>query len=216
MNTCMISSHVLLSTILLLFIVSDSKVLSYSQKSHLRFNDFRLNRRISNTDLYSTAVLDPNFLDISFNSPTGLLITESNSKSFCLLQHNVVSLRENCKKVSLLKEILSPVICNTIIRKAEEYAMTNGGWTANRHTYYPTTDLPLDAVFGKFSSIHGIVNGDILPEIASFFGLNKDFLSIGEIFIAKYEFGDNKQSGLGVYTIDISLLLVLLMTKVYR
>ena len=137
---------------------------------------------------------------VDFSYPSGLLITEQNNVSYCLLQHNAVKLRPLYKRVSELKNALSTSTCELIINEAEIYASNNGGWTADRHTAYPTTDLPLEAIFGKFSNIHGLVNGNILPEIASFFGLNEDYLSIGELFVAKYEYGVNKQAGLGEST----------------
>ena len=136
---------------------------------------------------------------VSFPYPTGLLVSNVNDVNYCLLQHNVVRLRQSYKRVSQVEDAISEKNCAQIIHDAEVCASLNGGWTANRHSAYPTTDLPLETIFGKFSSIHGLVNGYILPEIASFFGLNEDFLSIGELFVAKYEYGVNKQAGLGSY-----------------
>ena len=133
---------------------------------------------------------------VTFFYPSGLLITESNEVSYCLLQHNIVSLRPACKRVLELEGALSKSMCAKIIEEAEVYAANNGGWTVDRHTSYPTTDLPLEDIFGRFSQTHGLVNGDILPHMASFFNLNEEYLSIGELFVAKYEFG-NRQAGLG-------------------
>lgn len=135
--------------------------------------------------------------EVSFPYPTGLLVSNVDGVNYCLLQHNVVKLRQSYRRVSQVEGAISETICAQIIHEAEVCASLNGGWTANRHSAYPTTDLPLEAIFGKFSSIHGLVNGYLLPEIASFFGLNEDFLSIGEIFVAKYEYGVKKQAGLG-------------------
>ena len=135
--------------------------------------------------------------EVCFPYPTGLLISNVNDVNYCLLQHNVVKLRQSFRRVSQVEGAISESICANIIHEAEVCASLNGGWTANRHSAYPTTDLPLEAIFGKFSSIHGLVNGHLLPEIASFFGLNEDFLTIGELFVAKYEYGVKKQAGLG-------------------
>lgn len=134
---------------------------------------------------------------VSFPYPTGLLVSNVNDVNYCLLQHNVVKLRQSYKRVSQVEDAISVKNCAQIIHDAEVCASLNGGWTANRHSAYPTTDLPLETIYGKFSSIHGLVNGYLLPKIASFFGLNEDFLSIGELFVAKYEYGVNKQAGLG-------------------
>jgi hypothetical protein len=137
--------------------------------------------------------------EVSFPYPTGLLVSNVDGVYYCLLQHNVVKLRQSYRRVSQVENAISATICAQIIHEAEVCASLNGGWTANRHAAYPTTDLPLEAIFGKFSSIHGLVNGYLLPEIASFFGLNEDFLSIGELFVAKYEYGVKKQAGLGSF-----------------
>lgn len=135
---------------------------------------------------------------ISFPYPSGLLITEVDNKRYCLLQHNVVKLRPYYERVSVVESLLPKDTCDYIIREAEIAASARGGWTADRHSAYPTTDLPLEAIFGRFSSIHGLINGNILPLMASYFDLNEDYLSIGELFVAKYEFGANKQAGLGI------------------
>ena len=153
----------------------------------------------------SNIQLEENLREISFPFPSGLLITVGVNESFCLLEHNSVSLRPYCKRVLEMREALSTTTCAHIIEKAELYAASNGGWTSDRHSAYPTTDLPLEAIFGKFSSVHGLVNGHILPQMASFFHLNDDYLSIGELFVAKYEFGADKQSGLGQYCMLLTM-----------
>ena len=137
-------------------------------------------------------------IEISFRHPSGLLINGAENSNFCLLQHNVVNLKPCYRRVLQCEGAISPETCAQIIREAEICASRDEGWTANRHSAYPTTDLPLEAIFGKFSAVHGLVNGDILPQMASFFGLIEDNLRIGELFVAKYEYGENKQAGLGI------------------
>lgn len=137
-------------------------------------------------------------IEISFPYPSGLLITEQYNKRYCLLQQNVVKLRSHCKRVLVVDKIFPTSTCDHIIQEAEKHASARGGWTADRHSGYPTTDLPLESIFGKFSTTHGLVNGNILPLMASYFELNEDYLSIGELFVAKYEFGAKKQAGLGI------------------
>ena len=155
----------------------------------------------SNINGYESSINDQ-LTAVSFPYPSGLLITESHNKRYCLLQHNVVKLRPHCKRVLVQDNLLPKETCDYIIREAEVRATARGGWTADRHSAYPTTDLPLEAIFGKFSSIHGLVNGNILPLMASYFDLNEDYLSIGELFVAKYEFGANKQAGLGIHHLN--------------
>lgn len=151
----------------------------------------------------------------------------------CLLQHDVVSLNPLYKgKALLLPQFISKEMCDSIISSAESYAESNGGWTADRHTGYPTTDIPVDEIFGAFSSIEGLISGEVLPRICEHFELEEKFLRIGrynlhqkhtsscsrhtvqihtkthkytqndshqpgELFVAKYEFCEGKQSSLG-------------------
>lgn len=140
---------------------------------------------------------------ITLTYPTGLMFTRPNTDSpkfRCLLQQNSVELRQNYKNVFMLPSILSPPTCQSIINAAEAYAQsTSTGWTSSRHIGYPTTDLPVDAIFGRFSSVHGIINGQVLPRIAECYSLTEDHLRIGELFVAKYEFKEGKQKGLGLH-----------------
>ena len=41
------------------------------------------------------------------------------------------------------------------------------------------------------------MNGEILPRMAEYFDLDEEHLKIGELFVAKYEFGEDKQNSLG-------------------
>jgi hypothetical protein len=75
------------------------------------------------------------------------------------------------------------------------YASKNGGWTTARHRGYPTTDLPYNYV-GFDESIKLIIKNELLSIMTEKFSLNYNLLSIGEMFIAKYEFSPNKQSSL--------------------
>lgn len=105
-----------------------------------------------------------------------------------MLQRNSVALPQEYMKVYMKENAISSEDCAHIIHAAEEYCKREDGWTKARHKAFPTTDIPLEDVFGKFSNIHGKVDCNILPEIAKNFGLNEEMLQIGEIFICKYEF----------------------------
>lgn len=145
-------------------------------------------------------------VEVTFPYPSGLLLTPNLPTSdkdshptndiFCIVQHNVQSLRPHLKRVGVMEGALTESVCETLIADCEKYALDHGGWTSARHRDYPTTDLPLDVIFGKFSSIHGLVTGNILPEMASFFDISEDHLSVAELFIAKYEFKEGKQKKL--------------------
>ena len=118
---------------------------------------------------------------------------------FCVLEHNTIALNPLYSSVYALPRILSQKQCQYIIDIAENYAATHEGWTKTRHTGYPTTDLPLEAVFGRFSSIGALLAGEILPIMAEKYNLDEKYLRIGEMFIAKYEFSAGKQSSLAAH-----------------
>ena len=147
---------------------------------------------------------DPALVKVELSYPTGLhfsSFTDRNSKrsTFCILQHNSVALAPKHKNVYKVENIISDSMCDDIVAKTEEWASRNGGWSVDRHLDYPTTDLPLQAVFGSLSALHGTVASDFLPEIAQAFGLNEELLKVGEIFIAKYEAMPGKQNKLAAH-----------------
>ncbi len=141
-----------------------------------------------------------NWRTFSVALPTGLLLTEVKSTDgvksnhYCLLNHNEIKLNPLYHPVHEIKDVLSKNMCNDIINKAEAYASVNG-WTLTRHRAYPTTDLPLDLIFGKFNNIHGILTG-MLGELESLYQLREDTLKIKDLFVAKYQYADGKQKEL--------------------
>lgn len=99
---------------------------------------------------------------------------------YCLLDHNAVTLNPKHRSVYTVPNVLSKEICSEIIRRGEEYSQEKGGWTTSRHKAYPTTDIPLECLFGSFSAIYGTLSAGLLPQMASHFGLNEDHLRIGK------------------------------------
>ena len=74
----------------------------------------------------------------------GIQLSTTPSNSFvCILHHDGVAIRPQYQQVHLEENVLSQVHCQEIIAKAEDYGLQNEGWTRNRHTGYPTTDLPV-------------------------------------------------------------------------
>lgn len=141
---------------------------------------------------------------VALRHPTGLLLTNPDpitGRVFCLLQQNALRLRPSLARVFTVPSLLAAEHCRRIITAAEEYAAVNEGWTSARHTGYPTTDLPVDAIFpeGRFSAVHGFVNAQVLPLLAARFGLREDRLKIGELFVAKYEAAAGRQRGLAAH-----------------
>ena len=144
--------------------------------------------------------LPANFHVCSFSGNNGLRITRPDGigyDSYCLLEKNSVALPLHLRKVYLEKDLLSRDLCQDIINKAEAYALDqvddqgNDGWTTNRHIAYPTTDIPVESIFGTLSSLHAYVDCHLLPHIAKNFNLNEENLHIGELFVAKYQHEDS-------------------------
>jgi hypothetical protein len=105
--------------------------------------------------------------------------------------------------------IYSSDVCNYIIGECERYASKNGGWTVDRHTKYPTTDLPVD----KIPSIFGLVLETlktITGRVSASYGLDdKMIINIKDLFVVKYS--DDAQNQLEMHCdgsfLSFSLLL---------
>ena len=140
--------------------------------------------------LQQTPTDKSDYVEVSFPFPSGLLLTpadDSPDHIFCLLRHNTVQLRPRSRKVFLYENALTEDICLELIQKSEQFAASNGGWSSDRHKGYPTTDLPLDAVYGKFSPMHIHIAKSLLPEMAKFFNLNLDYLECAEVYFPIYD-----------------------------
>ena len=144
---------------------------------------------------------EPRLVTLPF--PTGLRFTLPSAESpsvRCLLMQDSVKLRPGFEKVFVHLGILSPGECGHIIDSAEAYAARKG-WTRNRHTGFPTTDIPLEWIYGSFSAMHGVVNSRVLPLLASSFpSLNEEYLKIDDLFVVKYDAREEGlQRSLGVH-----------------
>jgi hypothetical protein len=77
-------------------------------------------------------------------------------------------------------------MCNYIIGECERYAKHNGGWMVDRHTSYPTTDLPVD----KIPSIFGLILETlktITSRVSASYGLDdKMVINVKDLFVVKY------------------------------
>jgi predicted 2-oxoglutarate/Fe(II)-dependent dioxygenase YbiX len=90
--------------------------------------------------------------------------------------------------------------CKLIIDECELYAINNGGWTTNRHKYHPTTDLQIRNIF----EIKRFVKYDCLNlikyKIKKSYCIDEPFqILIKDMFIVKYEYGENKQNSLEMH-----------------
>jgi len=160
-----------------------------------------------------------NWHTVSIALPTGLLLTEVKStvglsNHYCLLNHNEISLNPLYRSVYEIKDVLSKSTCTDIIDKAEAYASVNG-WTLTRHNAYPTTDLPLELVLGKFSNIHGILTG-MLGELEVLFKLREDSLRIKDLFVAKYQFEAGRQKELKPHMDGTPFSFVIALNELYE
>ncbi len=149
-----------------------------------------LQRNLHRHELRLRAASNFHLAEFDRYAPSGLKIHESEEDGglYFMLEHNAVALPLAYMEVYMHEDAISSAYCADIIDEAEQYSRREGGWTKARHKAFPTTDIPLEAVFGKYSHIHAMVDCHILPQIAKNFDLNEEMLQIGEIFICKYEF----------------------------
>jgi hypothetical protein len=88
-------------------------------------------------------------------------------------------------------------ICNYIVGECERYAKHNGGWAVDRHTSYPTTDLPVD----KIPSIFGLILETlktITARVTASYGLgDKMVINVKDLFVVKYS--DDAQNRLEIH-----------------
>lgn len=89
-------------------------------------------------------------------------------------------------QVALLRDVVPLSLAAAIIAAAEAHAAAHGGWTTDRHAYYPTTDLNTADVPALAFLVPSLVLGTIMPRLAAAFGLNPLQLGISEVFIARY------------------------------
>lgn len=205
----------LLYTLLPLFGLGFSLVSRMKHRSFNPINSFALSHE-------SYKALDDyqnNWHIFSVSLPTGLLLTEVKSTDglsnhYCLLNHNEIKLNPLYRPVHEIKDVLSKNMCNDIINKAEAYASVNG-WTLTRHRAYPTTDLPLDLIFGKFNNIHGILTG-MLGELEVLYQLREDTLRIKDLFVAKYQYAEGKQKDLKPHLDGTPFSFVIALNELYE
>ena len=111
----------------------------------------------------------------------------------------------------ILRNYLTKDVCKWIINECENYANSNSGWLTNRHTSYPTTDLPIELIPSVFSFILFSFKETLMKEIIKYYSLdNKGYhYEINDLFIVKYEKYKQTQLSLheddGCITINILL-----------
>jgi hypothetical protein len=150
-----------------------------------------------------TPIVPENFLvELHILSPSGIMLSEHMVRDQVVrigrLRHSVIAIRTEWAKAYTIKGkggsrggLIPSSICKSIIEKTEEYAMSNE-WTINRHPQYPTTDIPLRAVFpeGEQDPITQAIDTALLKIYAEFakrFHIKEELLQVDDLFIAKYD-----------------------------
>jgi hypothetical protein len=87
-------------------------------------------------------------------------------------------------------KIYTPDICKWIVDECEHYALYNNGWMKKRHSYYATTDLPIDNIKTIFNYIMTSLN-TITSKIEKAYNLNNNVkLNYKDIFVVKYKYDE--------------------------
>ena len=102
------------------------------------------------------------------------------------------------KEYTVIKQLVSPTVCKSIINEAEDYASIYS-WTTKRHDNYPTTDNEITYDWNTYNHISHVVYNTIFKEVERLYSVSAQKLGINEMFVAKYQGKKNKQSSLGTH-----------------
>ena len=108
---------------------------------------------------------------------------------------NRLYLENKNDKYYVIPNMLSKIMCDSIIQEAEDFASIYK-WTTNRHDNYPTTDNQVTYEWNTYNHISNYIHNIILKELEILYNVKSYELGINEIFVAKYENSINKQSSL--------------------
>ena len=88
----------------------------------------------------------------------------------------------------LLFHLLTAREAVALIRLAEEHAAKHG-WSTRRHRNYPTTDIAVapDTAPALHAALAPLVDARILPILAHYYSFALAELSMGDLFVVKYE-----------------------------
>ena len=98
-------------------------------------------------------------------------------------------------KYTIIRKLITPSMCKSIIQEAEDYAKMYG-WTTTRHDHYPTTDNEINKEWNTYNYINNAIHNRVFKEIERLYNVRKSELGINEIFVAKYHNAKNHQSKL--------------------
>lgn len=98
---------------------------------------------------------------------------------------NKLYLEKKNKKIIVIKNFLTEKQCDKIIKEAIDYADMHG-WTCKRHNKYPTTDNKFMNTWENYNYVEKKVKDILFKKLTKMFKVNKKYLGINEMFVAKY------------------------------
>ena len=104
---------------------------------------------------------------------------------------NKLYLENKNEKIMIIKNFLSDKQCDNIIKEAISYADLHG-WTCKRHDKYPTTDNKFQTSWQNYNCVEKKVKKILFKKITKMYKVNKKYLGINEMFIAKYHMNGQK------------------------
>lgn len=96
------------------------------------------------------------------------------------------------RSVAIIPNMLSSQECDQIINEAQEYA-SKKSWKTDRHTDYPTTDNEVTTSWLCYNKILSKIHKNMIPEFSRKFNIDKKFIGLNEIFVAKYSANGQKK-----------------------
>jgi hypothetical protein len=121
----------------------------------------------------------------------------------------------NCQKFKqrfVYNNYFTREICKWIVHESEEYASLNGGWNTERHSLYPTTDIPIDKITNIFNFLLYCFKESIAKKIIRDYNLKNETINfnLSDAFIVKYE--HNKQCHLEMHNDDSTITSTILLS----
>lgn len=74
-----------------------------------------------------------------------------------------------------------------VIANAEKYGWTSDSWTDGTgegwaESYSHNQYLPVEDLYGRYSSLQGLITSSVFPKFSEYFNINEDRLKIGQFF----------------------------------
>lgn len=102
--------------------------------------------------------------------------------------------------------------CTWFVQEAESFTASRGGWKNARHAQFPTTDFALEDCTVLNDWFSDKLHGSILPTITSLYDLDLCDLMLDDVFVVKYEAGENRQNALAPHYDDTMLSFSVLLS----